>query len=134
PDVVLLKAIDIATSPDGETVFVLAGVRSPPGSFDVLILAYATRDPLGIVGRLSADIVELNLFNGLEAGLMGKLDAVSRLLQDTLSANDAGAASVLAGFIHAIEGQAGKEIQEVDARRLRALAADAISLIKAELQ
>ena len=107
--------MDIATSPDGETVFVLAGVRSPPGSLDVLILAYATRDPLGIVGRLSADIVELNLSHGLEAGHMGKLDAASRLLKDTRSTNDAGAASVLAGFIHAVEGQSGKEIQEVTA-------------------
>jgi hypothetical protein len=72
----------------------------------------------GII-RLVAEVVALNLQNGIENSLDAKLDAALQLLDDVNANNDAAALNAIDAFINAVQAQSGNKIpDEADANAL----------------
>ena len=88
-------------------------------------------DPLDLTAELIADVIALNLQNGVTSSLDAKMDAVLDSLQDMNQNNDVAAIGSLGAFINAVEAQRGKKIPESDADALIAAAQAIIDLLEA---
>lgn len=75
-------------------------------------------DPVTLIGDLGADVVSLGLFQGLENGLLAKLDGAVKALTDGNENNDHVAANKLEEFINQVAAQQGKELSEAEAQAL----------------
>ncbi len=68
-----------------------------------------------------------NLKHGIENGLVAKLEAALRVLDDVKENNDVAAIKSLEAFINLVEAQRGKQISDTDAD---ALIADVLEIVK----
>ncbi len=82
-----------------------------------------------LVAQLVADIIGLNLSQGIANSLDAKLDAALKALEDLNTHNDVAAIGSLEAFINAVQAQRGGAIAEADADTLIATAQTAIDLI-----
>ncbi len=85
--------------------------------------------PAWLTEQLVAQVVALNLSQGVENSLDAKLEAVARALDDLNAHNDAAAIGSLQAFIGQVEAQRGKTIPEEDADALIAAAQVIIDLL-----
>ena len=84
--------------------------------------------PAGIQ-QLIAQVEVLNLQQGINSSLDVKLDAAFQALDDINANNDVAAINALEAFINAVEAQRGKQITEMDADALIAMAEDIIAML-----
>ncbi len=83
-----------------------------------------------LIQQLIADVVALNLIQGIENSLDSKLEAVSQALDDLNQNNDVAAINILmTAFINAVQAQSGNQIPVADADDLIAAAQDIIALL-----
>jgi hypothetical protein len=81
---------------------------------------------------LMQNVIDLNLQQGIENGLVAKLEAAMQSLDDINANNDVAAVNTLEAFINAVEVQRGNKISEADADALIADAQQIIDLLMAE--
>jgi uncharacterized delta-60 repeat protein len=89
----------------------------------------STLTPVEGIEQLVAEVLALNLQNGISNSLDAKLDAVLRALDDANENNDIAAINALEAFINAVEGQRGDKISTEDADALIATAQEAIAAL-----
>ena len=73
------------------------------------------------------NVIDLNLQQGIENGLVAKLEAALRVLDDVNENNDVAAIKSLEAFINLVEAQRGKQISDTDAD---ALIADVLEIVE----
>lgn len=112
----------------GETQGTLMGQTSA-GAVDAFLVALVVVTPVELLQQLAADVVALNLQQGITNSLDAKLDAVLEALDDLNENNDGAAVNALLAFINAVEAQRGIHISEADANALIAKAQQAIALL-----
>ena len=88
-------------------------------------------DPLLLLEQLIQDVMDLNLQQGINNSLDGKLDAVIHALEDVNQNNDVAAINALQAFINAVQAQGGNQIPEGEAAALIASAQAIIDLLSA---
>ena len=71
----------------------------------------------------------MNLQQGIETGLVAKLEAALQVLEDVNENNDVGAINSLEAFINLVEAQKGKQISGTDADALIAAAQQIINML-----
>ena len=96
-----------------------------PGNQDI----FFSRPLDSLLQELIADVVDLNLQQGISSSLDFKLDAVLRALDDLNQNNNAAVINSLQAFINAVEAQRGVQIPEADADELVADAQAIIALL-----
>jgi hypothetical protein len=79
--------------------------------------------------NLMQNVIDLNLQQGIENGLVAKLEAGMQSLDDINANNDVAAVNTLEAFINAVEAQRGKEISEPDADALIQAAVNIINML-----
>jgi hypothetical protein len=92
-------------------------------------LALKVDDPFAVTQELIADVVSLNLQQGIENSLDAKLETVAKVLDDINENNDVAAVNALQAFINAVEAQRGNKITEEQADLLVAAAQAIITLL-----
>jgi hypothetical protein len=102
---------------------------SPIGLNFTVTLATDSIDPVSAIENLALTVFEMNLQNGIENSLDGKLDAALNALGDANVNNDGAACNSLTAFINAVEAQRGNKITTTQADQLIA----ATQSIKASL-
>lgn len=112
----------------GETLGALEGQTSAGGA-DAFVALLVVVTPVELLQQLIADVVALNLQQGITNSLDAKLDAVFEALDDVNESNDLAAINALQAFINAVEAQRGIHIPEADADALIAKAQQAIALL-----
>ena len=75
------------------------------------------------------NVIGLNLQQGIENGLVAKLEAAMQSLGDINANNDVAAVNTLEAFINAVEAQSGNKIPEADADALIAAAQEIIDIL-----
>ena len=88
-----------------------------------------TKHPIELVLDLMQNVIDLNLQQGIENGLVEKLDAAMQSLDDINANNDVAPVNTLEAFINAVEAQRGTKITEADADALIADAQEIIDLL-----
>ena len=88
-----------------------------------------TKHPIELVLDLMQNVIDLNLQQGIENGLVEKLDAAMQSLDDINANNDVAPVNTLEAFINAVEAQRGTKITEADADALIAAAQEIIALL-----
>ncbi len=88
-----------------------------------------TKHPIELVLDLMQNVIDLNLQQGIENGLVAKLEAAMQSLDDINANNDVAAVNTLEAFINAVEAQRGTKITEADADALIAAAHEIIALL-----
>ena len=88
-----------------------------------------TKHPIELVLDLMQNVIDLNLQQGIENGLVAKLEAAMQSLDDINANNDVAAVNTLEAFINAVEAQRGTKITEADADALIAAAQEIIALL-----
>jgi hypothetical protein len=78
---------------------------------------------------LMQNVIDLNLQQGIENGLVAKLEAAMQSLDDINANNDVAPVNTLEAFINAVEAQRGTKITEADADALIAAAQEIIALL-----
>ena len=91
-----------------------------------------TKHPIELVLDLMQNVIDLNLQQGIENGLVAKLEAAMQSLDDINANNDVAAVNTLEAFINAVEAQRGNKISQADADALIADAQQIIDLLMAE--
>lgn len=86
-------------------------------------------DPVSAIEALALTVVDMNLHNGIENSLDGKLDAALAALEDTNMNNDGAACNSLLAFVNAVEAQRGNKITSVQADQLAAAAHEISSIL-----
>jgi hypothetical protein len=81
------------------------------------------------IKELVAEVVSLNLQQGITNSLDSKLDAVLKALEDVNENNDGAAIGALGAFINAVNAQRGGKITEEDADALIEMAQQIIDLL-----
>ncbi len=116
-----------AVSADASGVYVagwtngtLPGQTSGAGTAFVAKLSVLS--PAELLQQLIADVVALNLKQGISNGLDAKLEAAVNALDDINRNNNASAIAALQAFINSVEAQRGIHISEADATALIAAA------------
>lgn len=89
-------------------------------------------DPVELLVDLAQTVIDLNLQQEIENGLVAKLDAALQALDDINQNNDVAAINTLQAFINAVEAQRGNKIPEADADDLIATTMEIIDLLSAE--
>jgi hypothetical protein len=92
----------------------------------------APPDPIQAIQDLVKEVIILNLGQGIQNSLDGKLDSAISALEDVNENNDVGAINKLDAFIHHVEAQWENMIPEDDAARLIAMARDIIQILESE--
>ena len=75
-----------------------------------------------LINQLVNAVLSMNVRQGISNSLDAKLESALNALDDLNENNDTSAINSLNAFINAVEAQSGKEISEVDADILIALA------------
>ncbi|MHC4153877.1 MAG: fibronectin type III domain-containing protein [Planctomycetota bacterium] len=88
-----------------------------------------TLTAVGAIQRLIIQVIGLNLQQGIENGLDGKLTAALGALDDINKNNDVGAINTLEAFINAVQAQSGSKISTEDANALIAAAEEIIAIL-----
>ena len=113
------SAVLVGTDLDGNQ-------RIVNGIVDMGAYEAALLDPVELVLVLMQDVIDLDLHQGIENGLVSKLEAAI----DSLNrGQDKAARNQLNAFINLVEAQRGKQISETDADALIAAALDIIELL-----
>lgn len=86
-------------------------------------------DPAEAIQQLAADVVAMNLQNGIENSLDSKLDAALSALDDVNANNDKAACNTLQSFINAVEAQRGSMLMDAQADQLIAAAQEIQGLL-----
>lgn len=97
---------------------VLATVVLLDGSSRQLLLAVRPPDPLEQTAVLIDQVADLNLENGIDNSLDGKIESSVQALTDLNTNNDVAAANKLVAFVNHVEAQRGNMISDADADRL----------------
>jgi hypothetical protein len=100
----------------GETDGTLPGQTSA-GSLDAFVakLKLSILTPAEAIQQLIADVVALNLKQGISNSLDSKLAAAAQALDDLNQNNDVAAINALQAFINSVEAQRGVSIADADA-------------------
>ena len=85
--------------------------------------------PAEAIQQLIADVVALNLKQGISNSLDSKLEAVLQALDDVNENNNVAAINMLQAFINAVEAQRGVHISDADADALIAAAQQIVTLL-----
>lgn len=113
------SAVPVVTDLDGNP-------RIVNGIVDMGAYEAALLDPVELVLVLMQNVIDLDLQQGIENGLVSKLEAAI----DSLNrGQDKAARNQLNAFINLVEAQRGKQISETDADALIAAALDIIELL-----
>jgi uncharacterized delta-60 repeat protein len=98
---------------------------------DYATIKYASfEDPAKAIEELIAQVISLNLENGVTNSLDGKLGAALNALDDVNTNNDVAAINTLEAFINKVELQRGEEIpNEADANALISAAQEIIAVL-----
>ena len=99
------------------------------GSLDVFMVKLSILSPAEAIQQLIADVVALNLQQGISNSLDSKLDAVLQALDDVNENNNVAASNALQAFINGVETQRGKNISDADADALIFAAQEIIILL-----
>jgi hypothetical protein len=91
--------------------------------------AFEVADAVTLLYLLRDKVLALGLDPGLERGLVAKIDAALRILEDLVEANDPAARVILEAFIRQVESQRGRGIDNSDADELIRDAQTIIDLI-----
>jgi len=83
----------------------------------------------GPIVVLATTVIDLDLPKGIENGLVAKLEAAFRVLDDVNVNNDVAAIPLLEAFINLVEAQRGKQISDTDANAMITAALDIIELL-----
>ncbi len=75
------------------------------------------------------NVIDLNLQQGIENGLVAKLEAAMQSLDDINENNDVAPVNTLKAFINAVQAQRGTKITEADVDALIAAAQEIIALL-----
>ncbi len=112
----------------GLTAGTLPGQTSA-GSADAFVVKLSILTPAEAIQQLIADVVALNLKQGIANSLDSKLEAVSQALDDVNENNNVAAINALQAFINSVEAQRGIQITDADADALIAAVQDIITLL-----
>ena len=88
-----------------------------------------TKHPIELVLDLMQNVIDLNLQQGIENGLVAKLEAAMQSLDDINANNDVAAVNTLEAFINAVEAQRGNKITNEQADELISAAQEIIDLL-----
>jgi hypothetical protein len=88
-----------------------------------------TLTPVGAIWQVIDEVGALNLQQGIDNSLDGKLEAAQQALDDLNQNNDVASISALEAFINAVEAQRGNKIPEADANALIATAQEIIDML-----
>lgn len=117
---------DITTSVDE----VMDVVKGEADSLSIFAIFEAT-DPFDLIAGMIADVMLLNIQQGIANSLDAKLDSAQSALDDLNENNDVAAINALQAFINAVEAQRGNKISEADADALIATTQEIIDLLGA---
>lgn len=109
---------------DGKSLFVAWNDRTP-GNWEI----FFSRSLTELLEQLVNDVVALNLKQGIENSLDGKLDAALGALDDANENNDVAAIQALEAFINNVEAQRGVHIPDADADELIKAAREIIAFL-----
>ena len=112
----------------GWTFGALPGQTSA-GSFDAFVAKLVVLTPAEAIQQLIADVVALNIQQGISNSLDSKLEAVLQALDDVNENNNVAAINSLQAFINAVEAQRAIHISEEDTNALIAAAQEIITLL-----
>ena len=119
--------------PSGGHVAGLTGGALPreprAGSNDVFVDKLIQRTPEEAVRALVAQVVALNLTQGISNSVDAKRETAGAALDDLQIGNEVAASIALQAFINSVEVQRGIHIPEADADALIAKAQEAIALL-----
>ena len=87
-------------------------------------------DPAELLLNLVQNVRDMNLQQGIETGLVAKLEAALQVLEDVNEKNDVAAINSLEAFINLVEAQKGKKISSPDAETLIDAAEKIINLLE----
>jgi hypothetical protein len=103
--------------------------QTSAGSSDAFVVKLSILTPAELIQQLIADVIDLNLKQGISNSLDRKLDAVVQALDDLNQNNDVAAINALQAFINSVEAQRGIHITEAEADALIAAAQQIITLL-----
>jgi hypothetical protein len=112
----------------GQTSGVLPGQTSAGGN-DAFVARMNHLSAAQLIQQLVAQVVALNLRQGITNSLDAKLQTVLHALEDANQNNNVAAVSLLQAFINAVEAQRGKELTSEQADALITLALEIISVL-----
>lgn len=118
------SAVLVATDLDGNPRIV--GLEIDMGAYEFQELS---QHAIAKTEQLIDEVVGLNLQQGIENGLVAKLEAALRVLDDLNVNNDVAAIPLLEAFINVVEAQRGKQISTTDADALITAALEIIELL-----
>jgi len=104
-----------------------AGPRA--GSNDAFVEKLIQRTPEEAVQALVAQVVALNLKQGISNSVDAKRETAGAALDDLQIGNEVAASIALQAFINSVEVQRGIHVTEADAHALIAKAQEAIALL-----
>ena len=110
----------------GRTDGTLPGQTSAGGHHDAFVAKLSILTPVEAIQQLIADVVALNIQQGISNSLDSKLKAVLQALDDVNENNNEAALNALNAFINAVEAQQGINITQQDGD---ALIADSLAII-----
>jgi hypothetical protein len=105
----------------GRTFGTLLG-QSSAGEVDAYVVKFSLVPPQEALRALIAQVVALNLKQGISNSLDAKLEAAVEALDDMKEGNNVAAVNALQAFINSVEAQRGIHISEADADSLIAAA------------
>jgi hypothetical protein len=114
--------------------FDLDGTRRPrdgdgDGTAEYDVGAFELVPPVAMIHDLIERVRSLGLHQGIENGLLAKLDSAAATLADLDTGNDVAAVNALAAFTRQVGAQSGKKISWTDADALGAAADGIIELL-----
>ncbi len=130
-DAAVADFFGFSVSIDGDTAVVGAHLNDDAGAYSgsayVFVLGELT--PQEAIQVLVADVIALNLKQGISNSLDAKLEAVVQALDDLNENNDIAAINTLQAVINAVEAQRGVQIPVADADALITAVQEIISLL-----
>ena len=121
----------LSVSIDGDTAVVGAFLDDDAGtnSGSAYVFELGELTPQEAIQVLVADVIALNLKQGISNSLDAKLDAAVQAIDDLNQNNDVAAINSLQAFINAVEAQRGVSLTDADADALIAAAQAIIALL-----